>query len=237
MEGVEEMPNEGRIPTAVLRRLILSSVLFFVVLFAALFLPAGDIRWAKGWLFILALLGLMVLAGAYLWRVNPDIFIARSKIHDGTKGWDKVLVSVLLLSYMAEFPVAAFDDGRFHWSNAPLWVVAFGYVSLCLGFFVITWVEKVNKFAEPGVRIHAEQKVIDTGPYAIVRHPMYLGAIPYFVGTALALGSYWALIPAAIATLILVPRTMMEDKSLHEELEGYKEYAARVRCRLIPIIW
>ena len=105
---------------------------------------------------------------------------------------------------------------------------------MCLGFFVITWVEKVNKFAEPGVRIHAEQRVIDTGPYAIVRHPMYLGAIPYFVGTALALGSYWALIPAAIAILILVPRTMMEDKSLHEELEGYKEYAARVRCRLIP---
>ena len=122
------MPNEGRIPTAVIRRLFVSTVLFFVVLFAALFIPAGAIRWTKGWLFILVLVGLMMVAVAYLWRVNPDIFIARSKIHEGTKGWDKVLVSIILLSSMAVFPVAAFDDGRFHCSNAPLWVVAFGYV-------------------------------------------------------------------------------------------------------------
>jgi protein-S-isoprenylcysteine O-methyltransferase Ste14 len=231
------MMSEKGIPTAVRRRLIVSSVVFFIVLFAAMFLPAGDIWWMKGWLFLLVNFVLMALAGAYLWRVNPDIFVARSKIQEGTKGWDKGLVSILLLSHMAEFPVAALDDGRFHWSNVPLWVVVLGYVLLCLGFVVIAWVEKVNKFAEPGVRIHTEQKVIDTGPYAIVRHPMYMGAVPYFVGIALALGSYWALIPAAIATLILVVRTVMEDKTLHAELTGYKEYAAWVRYRLIPGVW
>ncbi len=231
------MADEKRVPTVVLRRLILSSVVFFIVLLVAMFLPAGDIRWEKGWLFLLVYLVLIVLGVVYLWRVNPDIFVARSKIQEGTKGWDKVLVSILLLAHMAEFPVAALDDGRFRWSGVSLWVVILGYVLLCVGFFVIAWVEKVNKFAEPGVRVHAEQKVIDTGPYTLVRHPMYAGAVPFFVGIALALGSYWALVPAAIATMLLVVRTVMEDRTLHEELAGYKEYAARVRYRLIPGIW
>jgi protein-S-isoprenylcysteine O-methyltransferase Ste14 len=231
------MPDEPRLSTAALRRTMLSGVIFFIVLFIAMFLPAGDMQWAKGWLFLLVFLVLVVLAIAYLWRVNPDIFVARSKIHEDTKGWDKVLVSIIVLAHMAEFPVAAFDDGRFHWSNVPWWVVVLGYVLLCLGFFVFTWVEKVNRFAEPGVRIHAEQKVIDTGPYATVRHPMYAGAVPYFVGIALALGSYWALVPAASAILLLVVRTAMEDRTLHEELAGYREYAARVRYRLAPGVW
>jgi protein-S-isoprenylcysteine O-methyltransferase Ste14 len=218
---------------------ILSLGGFLILLAVAIFLPAGDIRWAKGWLFLLVFLVLMAAGVACLWRTNPDIFVVRSKIHAGTKGWDKVLMAFLLLSFVAIFPVAGFDAGRFHWSRVSLGLIALGYVLLCVGFFISIWVYRVNKFAEPGVRIQTErgQKVIDTGPYAIVRHPLYLGAVVMSAGIPLALGSFWALIPAAVGALTLVVRTVLEDRTLQAELEGYKEYAARVRYRLVPGVW
>jgi protein-S-isoprenylcysteine O-methyltransferase Ste14 len=234
------MSDGQRAAAAVLRRGIRSLAIFFVVLGLLVFLPAGDIRWAKGWLFILVFFVLTVPAVIYLWRVNPEIFAARSRVfRPGTKRWDKVLVRLLVLSFTAMFSVAAFDSGRFHWSGVPLWLIVLGYVLLCIGYFISVWAESVNKFAEPTVRIQTERghKVIDTGPYAIVRHPLYSGGLFMFAGIPLTLGSFWALIPAAAATLVLVVRTILEDKTLQNELEGYKAYAARVRHRLIPGLW
>jgi protein-S-isoprenylcysteine O-methyltransferase Ste14 len=234
------MPNEQQISSATLLRSVIISGRFLVFLFIAMFLPAGDIRWAKGWSFLLVFFVLVVLIIAYLWRTNPEIIVARSKMHTGTKGWDKkVFMAPLLLSLLAIFPVAALDNGRFHWSIVPFWAIILGYVLLCVGLFIGVWAEKVNKFAELGVRIQTERghTVVDTGPYGIVRHPMYTSTVFTVGGIALALGSYWALVPAAITILVLVPRTMMEDRTLHEELAGYKEYAGRVRYRLFPGIW
>ena len=161
------------------------------------------------------------------------------RIHAGTKRWDKVLLTLLFPSFLAIFPLAALDAGRWHWSSVPLWLIVLGYVLLSVGFFITAWAEGVNKFAEPGVRIQKErgQTVIDTGPYALVRHPMYLGALLLFAGIPLALGSFWALVPAAVATVVVLIRTVMEDRTLHEELPGYREYANRVRRRLIPGVW
>ncbi len=233
------MPERQQLPTGLFLRgmLVLGAFVFVIGLF--LFLPAGDIRWAKGWLFLLVFLVLTVASSVYLWRTNPDIFVARSRIHPGTKAWDKVLMAFLLSSFAAIFLVAGFDAGRFHWSIASPGVIVLGYVLLCVGFFISIWVYKVNKFAEPSVRIQTERghKVIETGPYAIVRHPLYLGGLIMFAGIPLALGSFWALIPTAVGTLVLVVRIVLEDRTLQEELEGYKEYAARVRYRLIPGIW
>ncbi len=233
------MSDGQRISTGLLLRAILALGSFLLVLAVGLFLPAGDIRWAKGWLFLLVFLGLMAAAIAYLWRTNPDIFVARGRIRPGTKRWDKVLVLFLLLSFLSIFPVAGLDAGRFHWSGVPLGLVVLGYVLLCWGFSLSTWVYRVNKFAEPTVRIQTERghKVIDTGPYTIVRHPLYSGALLMYAGTPLALGSFWAVIPAAVCALTLVVRTVLEDRTLREELEGYKEYTGRVHYRLIPGIW
>jgi protein-S-isoprenylcysteine O-methyltransferase Ste14 len=233
------MSDGQRVPTAVLLRGILSLGVFFVVLGVALFLPADDIRWAKGWLFLLVFLALTVPSVIYLWRANPEIFVARSKIRAGTKRWDKVLMALLFFSLTAIFIVAGFDAARFHWSSVPTWLVVLGYVLLSICFFLSVWAESVNPFAEPSVRIQTDRghKVIDTGPYAIVRHPLYLGALFLFAGIPLTLGSFWSLIPAALATLTLVVRTILEDRTLHKELQGYKEYAARVPHRLIPGIW
>jgi len=182
----------------------------------ALFLPAGDLWWARGWLFVMVFLVLTAPSVLYLWRTNPDIFAARSKIHRGTKSWDKVLVAVLVVSFMTEFPAAALDAGRFHWSTVPLWLIVLGYVLLAGGFLVSVWAYRVNKFAEPGVRVQAErsQKVIDSGPYAILRHPVYFGGLLVFASIPPALGSLWALIPAAVGTVTMVVRIVMERRRL-----------------------
>ncbi len=233
------MPEGQRLPTSLFLRGLLALGVFLFIIGVILFVPAGDIRWAKGWLFLFVFIVLTVASSLYLWRTNPEIFVARSRIHPGTKGWDKVLMAFLLSSFAAIFVVAALDAGRFHWSNASPGVLVLGYVLLGVGFCISIWVYKVNKFAEPSVRIQAERghKVIDTGPYAIVRHPLYVAGLIMFTGIPLTLGSFWALIPTAVGTLVIIVRTVLEDRTLQAELEGYKEYAGRVRYRLIPHVW
>jgi protein-S-isoprenylcysteine O-methyltransferase Ste14 len=231
------MADEGRSGTSALRRADLSLGCFLLFLAVAMFLPAG-IGWTEGWVFLLVFLLQMAMASLYLWRKNPDIFVARSKIHAGTKGWDKVVLVFLLLSFLAIYPLAGLDS-RYHWSSVPPWLIVLGYVLLSLGMIGSVWAYRVNKFAEPGVRIQTERghKVIDTGPYAIVRHPIYVAGFLIVAGTPLALGSLWALIPVAVASPTLIVRTAFEDRLLQDELGGYKEYASRVRYKLVPWVW
>ena len=218
-------------------RAILSLIGFFSLLAVVMFFPAG-VGWWKGWLFLAVFLLQMAIAAVHIWRTNPDLFVARSRMQKGTKGWDRVLFYVLQILLLAEFPVAALDD-RYGWSSAPAWIILIGYVLFTAGMAGCFWVLGVNKFAEMSVRIQTERghKVIDTGPYAVVRHPMYVACFLLFPGIALALGSFWALIPAALVSAVIVVRTVLEDRTLQNELEGYKEYAARVRYRLIPGLW
>jgi protein-S-isoprenylcysteine O-methyltransferase Ste14 len=221
------------------RRLVLFLLLTPLFLAVFLFLPAGTWRWTRGWLFVAAFCVAVTTSSLYLRQVNPDILAARINRHQGTEPWDKALVVCLLLAWLATFPVAALDDERFEWWPLPWWAVALGYALLLAGMGILTWAEAVNKFFEPTVRIQADRghQVIDTGPYGIVRHPGYVGGMLFFVGTALCLGSLWALIPAGLASLLLMVRTKWEDQMLKEKLLGYTEYAQRVRSRLIPWVW
>lgn len=230
---VEDDNSRGRI----LRKsmfLLAGNVLFLAVI---MFVPAG-LGWCQGWLFFLIFCTFMVLSAAYLWRVNPDIFVARSKVHQGTKSWDKALMVLILASLLAIFITAALD-ARHVWSSVSTQLMVLGYVLLTLGFVMSTWVFAVNKFAEPSVRIQSERghKVVDTGPYAIVRHPLYAASFVLFAGIPLAMGSYWALVPVGVGILVTIVRTILEDRVLQNELEGYKEYTSRVRYRLVPGIW
>ena len=141
--------HAGRaIAAGVLRRSLVSLAVFLLVLALALFLPAG-IDWTAGWIFLAVFVLQIAIAALYLWRRNPEIFVARSKFHAGTKWWDWVAVSFLLPSLMAMFPVAALDY-RWHWSSVPLWVIVAGYMLLTIGMLGSISVEAVNKFAEPG---------------------------------------------------------------------------------------
>ena len=210
-----------------------------IILAALLFVPAGHITWTRGWLFLLVFTLLMFGAIVYFRRVNPQMFAIRSRVHPETKRWDKVVIGLLFLTMFAIPLVAGVDDSRFHWSSMSWLLVGLGYLLLITGWIGVAWAETVNPFFEPGVRIQAERghHVIDTGPYAIVRHPGYVAASFMFAGFALPLGSWWALIPAGVGSLVLVLRTVWEDRTLHAELPGYATYATRVRFRLIPSVW
>ena len=210
-----------------------------IILAVLLFVPAGRITWTRGWLFLLVFTLLMFGAIAYFRRVNPQMFAIRSRVHPETKRWDKVVIGLLFFAMFAIPLVAGVDDGRFHWSSMSWLLVGLGYLLLITGWIGVAWAETVNPFFEPGVRIQTERghHVIDTGPYAIVRHPGYVAASVMFAGFALSLGSWWALIPAAVGSLVLELRTVWEDRTLHVELPGYATYATRVRFRLIPGVW
>lgn len=140
---------------------------------------------------------------------------------------------------ITEVPLATFDAGRMGWSSMPRTFVILGYALLGTGIALSTWAQAVNPFFEPGVRVQRErgQQVISKGPYATVRHPGYASALMIFAGLALSLASWWALIPAAWASLILIVRTKWEDDLLRTELEGYSEYEKRTRYRLFPGLW
>jgi protein-S-isoprenylcysteine O-methyltransferase Ste14 len=215
------------------------SVATLLLLALLLFVPAGSIRWLRGWLFVLVLVTNIGVSALYLRRANPEIFVARRRIHPGTKRWDRILLGFLLPTMLATVPVAALDDGRFQWSRMSWRVVGLGYLLLMAGTAITAWAQAVNRFFEPGVRIQTDRghHVVETGPYAIVRHPGYAAACLLFAGIALALGSWWALIPAGLAMLLLVIRTEWEDRTLRAELGGYVAYSQRVRCRLIPGVW
>jgi len=240
MTNRPELDDVRRSPAArrALMRCMNWLVAYMALIAVSLFVPAG-LSWTRGWIFLAVYLLLAIASTYYLWRVNPEILIARSTFRRPSRWWDAVLGALLLVSMVAIFPVAAYDSGRAHWSEVALAASVLGYVFFLLANAGGVWVMRVNKFAEPSVRIQTErhQQVVDVGPYAIVRHPLYTTMFFLLPGTALALGSYWALIPAGLCIALLIVRTALEDRLLRRELAGYEFYASRVRYRLVPGVW
>jgi protein-S-isoprenylcysteine O-methyltransferase Ste14 len=237
MAQPDTLPRHGS--TAGLIQALVSLVVWLAIMIAALFGSAGTWDWPRGWFFFGVYCLLTAIACVWLWIVNPEIFAARSKIQKGTKGWDRILTVFIILTFIAILPVAALDDGRFHWAPQPDWVVMLGYVMFAAGFMGFAWSSSVNRNFEATVRIQTDRghKVVTTGPYAVVRHPGYIFAIFMILGMALALGSLYALIPAGVLVLLVLARTLGEDATLKAELPGYAEYAARVKQRWIPGVW
>jgi protein-S-isoprenylcysteine O-methyltransferase Ste14 len=230
----------AELPRRELIKAFLSLAVTLLVMAALLFLVAGTLDWVHGWLFMLAFLALVLVSIAALWRLNPEIFVARARATgQGTKGWDRVVMSILLAALAAILPVAALDDGRFHWAPAPDWAIGLGHLLLVVGFAGVAWAQAVNRHFEPSVRIQTERdhQVVTTGPYAHVRHPGYIFGSLLAVGTALALGSCWALLPAALVVVLMLLRTNLEDAMLKRELPGYAEFATKTRFRWIPGVW
>ncbi len=218
---------------------ILITCIAMVVLPVLLFWPAGTIDWRRGWLFLsIAVIG-SFFAASHIARENPGLFAARRGFKPGTKPWDLILAPIVSLLIFAIMPLAALDDARFHWAPQPDWVQLLGYALFCGGFAGVTWAQSVNPFFEAGVRIQTERghHVIDSGPYAWIRHPGYAFAAPMSAGIALSLGSLVALIPVALAMILLAIRTVGEDAELRTNLPGYAGYADRVKHRWIPGVW
>lgn len=209
-------------------------------LVAALFAIAGRWNWIEGWITIAALTLGNGASDLIVARRDPELFRRRSSAGAGTPAWDKACLTIFSLCYLAMLIVGALDSGRWQLSAMPLWLPLAGAALFFAGEAVITWSMLVNTFFEKTARIQPDrgQRVIDSGPYRFVRHPGYLGTIAGFILAApLMLGSWWAFVPALIAVTNLVVRTALEDRMLTNELDGYRDYAERVRYRLVPGVW
>ncbi len=180
------------------------------------------------------------MVAVVLWKLAPEVANQRASIKEGTKPWDKIFLAVyFFVSLIAFSIVAGLDIGRFQWSLLPMHYAIIGVAFYVMCISLICWAIVVNRFFEATVRIQKERghHVISSGPYQFVRHPGYLALIFGGISASFILGSLYSLIPGVIAILALLVRTYLEDRTLHEELEGYREYASRVRWRLIPGIW
>ena len=208
----------------------------------ALFVCAGDIGWWQAWVYSLLFVAAGLGGRFFAERRHPGLLAERQNIDNiqTVKAWDKVLAPLMALSLSLPLVVVAGLDHRFGWSPAlPLWLILLGFFLIAFGYAFAVWALVENRFFSSVVRIQTDRGhvVCDSGPYRIVRHPGYAGNILPLLGIVLALSSLWTLIPAAVALVIAVIRTALEDRTLQEELPGYKEYARRVRYRLLPGIY
>jgi protein-S-isoprenylcysteine O-methyltransferase Ste14 len=222
-------------------RLLVHSLAWFGGMGALMFVSAGTLNWPGAWIFLAEMAILGVLMGTSLGRRDPGLLRERlsSPLQKDQTPADKIVLPLLLLLMMAWLVFMAFDAVRFGWSSVPAWIQAIGVVSVALSIWAGYRTMLENSFAAPVVKIQQDrgQSVITTGPYGYVRHPMYAGTIPYFIGVPLVLGSWWGLawVPAFMA--ILAVRIAIEEQALRTGLPGYDAYAMRVRYRLIPRVW
>lgn len=222
-------------------RMVRQSVLWHAFLAVLLFVPAGTLAWPEGWIFLVLMAVCGTAVSVWLARHDPALLAERMAppIQRGQKTWDKVLLTgviVLSIVWLAFMPL---DAVRFHWSHVPVWLQVIGAACVVVCFWIWLLTFRANSFAAPVVKIQKEraQRVVSTGPYGLVRHPMYGGAILYFLGIPLLLGSWYGLAFAPVFIATFAVRAVMEEQVLRAELDGYGDYAAHVRYRLIPLVW
>jgi protein-S-isoprenylcysteine O-methyltransferase Ste14 len=233
--------SQKSVQTATPRQWIRLIVLYLFISLI-LFISGGDFGWWQAWMFSLLIIAAGI--GGRIWAESrhPGLLAERQSTENfnSAKAWDKVLAPLMAISLVFPMVIVAGLDHRYGWSpEFPLWLSVIGFILITLGYAFAAWALAENRFFFSVVCIQMDRGhvVCDSGPYRIVRHPGYAGNIPPLLGIVLALGSVWTLIPAAVALIIAMIRTALEDQTLQEELPGYREYARRVRYRLIPGIY
>jgi protein-S-isoprenylcysteine O-methyltransferase Ste14 len=210
-------------------------VFLAVVMGLLLFLPAGTARYWQAWGYLAVFFGASLLITLYLMKKDPALL--KRRLRGGPMAekekTQKIIMLFVSIGFIALLVVPAFDY-RFKWSSLPLYMVIAGDILTTLGFYATFLVYKENPFTSATIEVAGDHKVISTGPYAVVRHPMYAGSFLYLLGTPVALGSYWGLLVLAAMMPLLIWRLFDEERFLSENLRGYKEYCSKVRWRLIP---
>jgi len=237
----EKTASEEAVKTASPRQW-LGLVVVYHLIPLILLVCGGELGWWQAWLYSLLIVAAGI--GGRMWaeQRHPGLMAERQNIENfqNAKAWDKVLAPLMAVSVGYPMVFVAGLDHRYHWSSEfPVWLTVTGFILISLGYGFAAWALAENRFFSSVVRIQTDRGhvVCDSGPYRFVRHPGYAGNIIALFGIVLALGSVWALIPAAVATIIAVIRTVLEDRTLQQELPGYRDYARRVRYRLIPWIY
>ncbi len=206
-----------------------------VVALGLLFGTAGRIDLPIRWAYFVVLCGIALIA-----RRTMDPGLLKERLKPGPGGTDRNLRKLISPFFLAHFVVAGIDVGRFHWSDVvPIWLRLVALVILFVSLLFSGWAVSVNRFFSPVVRIQSERghHLVTGGPYRWIRHPGYLSAIFMMSASPISLGSWWSLAPMVPAIALILRRTIIEDRFLHDNLDGYGDYASRVRHRLVPGIW
>jgi len=219
-------------------RALAGLVQLLVIMAVLIFVPAGTLDYPRAWMFLAVFFTPVLAITIYLMKNDPKLLERRISAGPGAekeKG-QKIIQFLAMTDFIAVMLVPAFDH-RFAWSSVPPGLVVAGDIIVVLGFLIVFLVFKENTFTSAIIELSTEQKVISTGPYALVRHPMYIGALVMLVGVPLALGSWWGLLTVVPMTLVIVWRLLDEEKFLAKNLAGYSEYQNAVRYRLLPLVW
>lgn len=221
---------------------LLYSFIYLLVFSVLLFVLAGDWHWTEGWIFSAIFVLGSYATLLYLYFTDPELLNERygSPIQKEQKPWDKVLLSVFFLEFLIWFALMPLDAKRYGWSAGfPLWTRIAGAVLMSVGTYVLFAALRENTFAAPVVKMQKErgQEVISTGPYSLVRHPMYAGAILLFLGGPLLLSSNAGIVLSAVLIVTIAIRSVGEEAMLKEELPGYREYMRIVRWRIVPFFF
>jgi protein-S-isoprenylcysteine O-methyltransferase Ste14 len=220
------------------RKALISTLCTFVVLAVAVFVPAGTVRYWQGWV---CLATFFVPASAIsVWMAKHDPALLERRMRAGPKAekeiGEKVVQTITSVGFLADFAVPAFDH-RFHWSSVPVFAALIGDLMMLVGLAIGFGVAKANSFASGIIEVAENQKVISTGPYAVVRHPLYSGALIMLFGIPLALGSWWGMLVNLAMLGAIIWRLLDEERFVVEKLKGYAEYRESVRYRLVPRVW
>ncbi|MCR8630144.1 methyltransferase family protein [Paenibacillus radicis (ex Xue et al. 2023)] len=217
------------------KKIYFRTLLFSIVFFIFLFLPAGSFNFWEAWIYFVIFLGSTFIINGYFLKRDPELIERRSNAKEKEKE-QKIFQTISGISFVGLLVLPSLDY-RFGWSNVPLFILFVADVIVLLGFSIVFFVFKENSYTSAIIEVKENQKVITTGPYALVRHPMYTGAIFIILFTPLALGSIWAVIPSITIIIFIVLRLLNEEKVLLKELKGYEEYCKKTRYHLIPFIW
>ena len=218
-----------------MKKIFLLFLLTVAVTALVLFLPAGSFNYWQAWVFMAVLFTPAIVILAYFLKHDPEFLERRLRYREKETSQQKLIIVTDLILLIGIFIPGL--DYRYGWSNVPVWLVIASDIVVFLAYMFIFFVFRENSYASRIVEVDKKQKVISTGPYAIVRHPMYATLIPMYLCVPLALGSYPALIFFAPIIVVIILRIFDEEKLLLRNLKGYREYTKKVRYRLIPGIW
>ena len=217
-------------------RMVFVRILVIIpVLSAMFFLPAGTFAYWEAWVYLAVLLIPLSLVLSYLLKNDPELLERRMRMRE-KEAEQKLIVKLAYIPFLLAFLLPGFDK-RFEWSSIPIAVVILSDIVVLLGYGTVFLVFRENRYASRIIEVEQEQKIISSGPYAVVRHPMYLGELLMYIFSPLALGSYWAMIPAILILPVFVARIWNEESVLARDLKGYREYLQKTKYRLIPGIW
>jgi len=215
-----------------------TSIIGFGVFLLLVFWPAGTFDYWRGWTFIAVFAAATMIPSIYLARTNPAAL--KRRMHAGpaaeTRPLQKIIITFAFVSMGAMIVVSALDF-RFGWSSVPAAVSIVGDLLVGIGLLIAMVTTIQNGYAAANINVESDQKVVSTGVYSVVRHPMYFGNIVMMIGVPLALGSYWALLFVIPGLAVLATRILDEEKALESELAGYDEYEQKVSYRLVPGVW